>query len=230
MHHYFFLNWLWPGKTEMHMTAPSYIWQQWLAAASGTFAMVLSNARSHLVCIWKARTNLTSNQRNFLLAERLTKESYIQISWNTRIHKEVDHNHANLPLKYFFSLCTSARECAITQAPGTPGALHVLVSTSIWKCRDLREKLIFSSLLDQRIEGNKNSALLPLSIHVVSTISDRKKKEYAGLHLLLFPITFWIEGRRESPSVQHLVSSYLCGLCCDGLKKGMIHCSLPLLI
>lgn len=177
INHYFFLNWLWPGKTEMLMTAPSYIWQQWLAVASGTFAMVLSNARSHWVCIWKARTNLTSNQRNFLLAERLTKESYIRISWNTRIRREVDHNHANLPLKYFCSLCTSARECAITQAAGTPGALHVLVSTSIWKCRDLREKLILSSLLDQSTEGNKNSALLPLSIHVVSTISDRKKMQ-----------------------------------------------------
>lgn len=111
IHHHFFLNWLWPGETEMYMTAPSYIWQQRLAVASGTFAVVLSNASSHWVCVWKARTNLTSNQRNFLLAERLTKESYIWISWNTRIHREVDHNHANVPLKYFCWLHFSTRVC-----------------------------------------------------------------------------------------------------------------------
>lgn len=104
IHHYFFLNWLLPGKTEMPMTAPSYIWQQWLAAASGTLAVVLSNASTHWVDIWKARTNLTSNQINFLLAERLTKEGYRWISWNSRIHREVDHNHANPLLKYFCSL------------------------------------------------------------------------------------------------------------------------------
>lgn len=165
IHHYFFLNWLLPGKTEMPVTAPSYIWQQWLAVASGTFA--LRNASTHWVCIRKARTNLTSNQRNFLLAERLTKKSYIWISWNTRIHRGWSQPHKPPSQVFLVSLCTSAQECAITQAAGTPGALHVLVSTSIWKCRDPREKLILSSLLDQRIKENKDSA----SSHFLHTCS-----------------------------------------------------------
>jgi len=62
-----------------------------------------------------------------------------------------------------FTLCTTAQERAITHAASAPRALCMLVSTSTWKCRVLSEKLILSSFLDQRVEGNQElSALLPL--------------------------------------------------------------------
>lgn len=142
-------------KNETYMIAPSYIWQQWLAMASGTFAVVLSNTSSHSLFLQKAATNLTSNQRNLGLADRLKHQlSLHQLKYQNLYREWLQPRRNHLPLKYFCSLCTSAQQCAITHAASAPGALFVLVSTSIWKCRNLSKKLIPSSLLDQRVEGN----------------------------------------------------------------------------